>query len=954
MRKLFITILLAASFGMAVHAENYMIKSALDWEMLAKRAEKGETFKGDVWDLRADIRIDVQTIPSFAGTIEGNGHTVTSDRPLVNLLEAEGCIKNLSKKGLAAYWGTYGCIANEVEGTVARCKNYSNYKIISYTDYIVAGGIAGKVRYGGAVINCENHGSINGTTQDESLVYFPRVGGIAGWNLGTVTGCVNTGDVTATADANVSCGGIVGHAEGGSVSFCTNSGKVSSSLTSEKLMSSMVHQRTGGIVGRAGNARIDACVNAGSVENNMNYVGGIVGESYMTDLTNCVNTATVFSREKYFDSYAGGIAGIFEGKSGTQALLLNCSNTGNVTSNTSSKFRANAAGVCAVAFYADYGNCLNSGALSASGQTTNKDAICITGNGCKELNKPANVAEANKWGADYNAGAPHHYLMPMAADAASMSFFNRFGVACNQGTATFNSASAKALSVSMIPAEGGDARKVQIAADKDAVVKGLSPETAYLYTLYDGANIVTRNRFTTPGLGLKLVQDVLKWNTLQAHADYTAAGLENVALQYRLGDGETGVWTEFAPSDNGSFSTADLAENHYYHLVATLSWNGGSTDSEPLRVTTPYLSPDYVEEARGLDWLSYRCTNVDELLAHDITTYGLYAYIENSKGVRSDVEIYKGTMHPSLRVDHRKLMSNNEPVHIEGFTIRDGETMYFPIDVVKLPYNVMEEPDFVSPTAFRLRAGIFNAYPTDVVIYGSYQDTKLDVAHCAVNGDLCHFQCSHPGPAFYNVYIKYKGTTKCSKDVDLTTPNCEHVPPYLWALKRGSGMNFTCGVACGEGGLEAWTYVLRARELGTEKWVEWPAKYKKPTWNFDYYEASGTLNTSDLNYNPAKTYEVQFCARRGNDCDVSETMLIGSGGSQYMESTGIESIPAADDKDSAFGNAPDTYSFYTLDGRCVLVLRHCVWSEACHSLNLPRGIYIVAPSHRGAARKLAL
>ena len=954
MKKLYF-ILLALSFVVGLKAETYVVNSALTWEVLAKRAAAGETFRGDVWDLRADISIDVATIPSFAGTIEGNSHTVTSNRPLIDVLESGGCVKDLSKEGMAAYWGTYGCIVDEVAGTVLRCKNYSNYKIISYTDYIIAGGIAGKVLSTGSVINCENHGSINGTTQDETLVYFPRVGGIVGWNLGTVMGCVNSGDVTASADANVSCGGIVGHMESGSVSFCTNSGNVSSTLTSETVTSTKVYQRTGGIVGRSGNARIDACVNSGKVTNNMCYVGGIVGECYMTDVTNCVNSGAVFSSEKYFDSYAGGIAGKFEGKSGSQALLLNCANTGNITSYTSVNFRAWAAGIGAILYYADFGNCLNSGTLSASGKTTYKEAICITGNNCTELNKPANAAEANKWGATYNADASHHYLMPIAGDGASMAYFNRFGMTSNQGTASFYSATTKPLKASIVSAAGGSATTVAIAAGGYGTAKGLSPATEYAYTVYDGSNIVTRSSITTPSLGLKLVQDLLRWNTLQAHATYTAKGLDGARLSYSLGDGETGEWTDYEPEADGSFATKSLQENRYYHLLAVVTWNGGSAQSEPLRVTTPYISPDYVETARGIDWLGYRCMNVDELRECGVEEYGLYTYRLYSNGTKSNIETYIGTLHPDVRVNHKDLLSTNDKVHIEGYTVRGGEKKYFPLDIVKLPFNVIDDPDFVSPNAFRLCAGISNVYPSDVAIFGSYQTTQLTTAYCAPGSNLCHFICNYPSPSFYNVYIQYKGSTKCNKDIDLTTTNCEYVPPYLMGIKRGSGMAFTCYVGCGEDGLAAWSYVIRARELGTEKWTEWTATYKKPDWSVDYYVASGSVNTGELNYNPAKTYEVQFCARRGNDFDVSETMLISGEGNQTLDkSSGVEQLPVDTAGDNAFGDEPDTYSIFTLDGRCVLTLRNRIWSEARRSLDLPHGIYIVAPSRRGAARKMAL
>lgn len=146
----------------------------------------------------------------YAGTFDGGGHTIS------NLFINQ--YYNIDS-------GLFGDIATD---GVVKNLTLSDVKIISVSEYI--GGIAG-YNYG-TIENCNVSGSISGTLD---------VGGIVGANYGTITACYNTGEVSGTN----SVGGIAGYSYG-TISACYNTGSVSG------------NEGVGGIAGN-NNGTITAC-----------------------------------------------------------------------------------------------------------------------------------------------------------------------------------------------------------------------------------------------------------------------------------------------------------------------------------------------------------------------------------------------------------------------------------------------------------------------------------------------------------------------------------------------------------------------------------------------------------------------------------------------------------------------------------------------------------------------
>ena len=203
---------------------------------------------------------------SYTGTFDGGGHIISN-------LKIDPSDSNYL--GLFAYIATGGVVENLTLSDVA----------ISGYEYI--GGIAGYNR--GTIENCSVSGSVSGTyavggivgnnneiIENCSLVEGSisgdnTVGGIVGENGGTISACNNKGKVSGTEAEFV--GGIAGYSYG-KITACYNTGEVSG------------NKEVGGIVGYNENGKkISACYNTGNVLGFIN-IGGIAGDNYGT-ITAC-------------------------------------------------------------------------------------------------------------------------------------------------------------------------------------------------------------------------------------------------------------------------------------------------------------------------------------------------------------------------------------------------------------------------------------------------------------------------------------------------------------------------------------------------------------------------------------------------------------------------------------------------------------------------------------------
>lgn len=267
--------------------ETIQIRTAEDLADLAKQCTLDSWSQGKTVCLEADIALkegEFTPIPTFGGTFEGQGHTISgvfisgsgNVRGLFRYIQPTGVVEDLTVEGSAAPTdrkNTIGGLAGSNRGTVRNC-SFSGE--VSGTDTI--GGLVGVNEAEGQIINCSFSGSVTGEHY---------VGGIAGQNLGSIIQCKNSGSINTTeVDAEVSLedlnteqlnsaenmpactdiGGIAGFSSG-IVQSCVNTGAVGYAH---------VGYNIGGIAGRQ-SGYLDGCTNSGTVLGRKD-VGGIAGQ----------------------------------------------------------------------------------------------------------------------------------------------------------------------------------------------------------------------------------------------------------------------------------------------------------------------------------------------------------------------------------------------------------------------------------------------------------------------------------------------------------------------------------------------------------------------------------------------------------------------------------------------------------------------------------------------------
>ena len=230
--------------------------------------------------------VEFQGIPIFCGTFEGNGHTISGLR-LSGDGSAQGLFRHLTETALVRDLKVQGDVApggsrSEIGGIAGI--NGGTITGCVFTGSIAGGdkvgGIAGVNQLSGIIEDCRVSGSIYGN-------HF--IGGMAGKSSGVIRGCVNTAAINTTAqENNVSLSDIT----------------IENLTTSE---SANTVTDVGGIAGKSDGV-IRSCSNQGNVGyQHMGYnIGGIAGtqSGYVTD---CENRGRILGRKE-----VGGIVGQME------------------------------------------------------------------------------------------------------------------------------------------------------------------------------------------------------------------------------------------------------------------------------------------------------------------------------------------------------------------------------------------------------------------------------------------------------------------------------------------------------------------------------------------------------------------------------------------------------------------------------------------------------------------
>lgn len=173
-------------------------------------------------------------------------------------------------------------------------------------------GLFGRIGTNGTVKNLTLADSTIRISRSDSTAY---VGGICGYNDGTIQNCCNSVKATATVTGSSICvGGICGYNNyRGSITSCSNSGTVTGSGSSVTGSGSTAN--VGGICGENWGS-IENCSNSGTVTGTV-IVGGICGVNYGS-ITTCSNSGPVTRS----GTYVGGICGYNAGGTITNCYWL--------------------------------------------------------------------------------------------------------------------------------------------------------------------------------------------------------------------------------------------------------------------------------------------------------------------------------------------------------------------------------------------------------------------------------------------------------------------------------------------------------------------------------------------------------------------------------------------------------------------------------------------------------
>ncbi|MHC4431461.1 MAG: WD40 repeat domain-containing protein, partial [Planctomycetota bacterium] len=242
-------------------------------------------------DIDMSSVIDYRPVGLFTGSLDGQGHIVK------NLTIDADVIGNNNQLGLFGRVGLGSQVANlgVVDVTVIG-GNRSSY----------LGGLCGWNE--GTISNCYASATVSGAQM---------LGGLCGWNKGdgTISNCHATGSVTGGSSSSHLGGLCGGNVNGGTISNCYATVDVSGGVDYSSAF--------GGLVGRNGFGTISNCYATGSVSGN-EHLGGLCGENWGTIL-NCYATGSV-------TGWTWGLGGLCGQNWGT---IFVCYATGSVTGRTS-------------------------------------------------------------------------------------------------------------------------------------------------------------------------------------------------------------------------------------------------------------------------------------------------------------------------------------------------------------------------------------------------------------------------------------------------------------------------------------------------------------------------------------------------------------------------------------------------------------------------------------------
>mgnify|MGYP001048964809 CR=1 FL=1 len=287
----------------------------------------------------------------FAGTLNGNGKRIMnlkSDVPFIQAIGTGALVKDVIIDASCEFGVWYGTKSIEFgplvgycsDGKITNCSSSATVTLsqcnsLANNNDLYVGGLVGRNR-AAEIIGCTSSTSIVADATyvvgaaSKSNLYIGGFTGYCSNPNGVLEKCTNTGNISVASTAlNIYVGGICARCSAGTVSQCTNSGSIETTMARAK-KDPCKFLYLGGLFGVINTYKdnspsiVNGCSNSGAITSRSNvkqlYIGGVAGllDSPNTTLTDNTSSGNITTTKRLRNLYCGGLFGAV-----TQAIELN-------------------------------------------------------------------------------------------------------------------------------------------------------------------------------------------------------------------------------------------------------------------------------------------------------------------------------------------------------------------------------------------------------------------------------------------------------------------------------------------------------------------------------------------------------------------------------------------------------------------------------------------------------
>lgn len=287
----------------------------------------------------------------FAGTLNGNGKRILnlkSDVPFIQAIGTGALVKDVIIDASCEFGVWYGTKSIEFgplvgycsDGKITNCSSSATVTLsqcnsLANNNDLYVGGLVGRNR-AAEIIGCTSSTSIVADATyvvgaaSKSNLYIGGFTGYCSNPNGVLEKCTNTGNISVASTAlNIYVGGICARCSAGTVSQCTNSGSIETTMARAK-KDPCKFLYLGGLFGVINTDKdnspsiVNGCSNSGAITSRSNvkqlYIGGVAGllDSPNTTLTDNTSSGNITTTKRLRNLYCGGLFGAV-----TQAMELN-------------------------------------------------------------------------------------------------------------------------------------------------------------------------------------------------------------------------------------------------------------------------------------------------------------------------------------------------------------------------------------------------------------------------------------------------------------------------------------------------------------------------------------------------------------------------------------------------------------------------------------------------------